>query len=67
MFNGGLHATYLLGQGERLMIDDRRISVRHREDHRDTSREGSRGTGCPVLFVDRARIARVHVDVDETG
>lgn len=57
--------VYLLGQREGLMIDDRRIRVGHREDHRDAAGERSGGARREVLFVNRARIARVHVDIDE--
>lgn len=59
--------SYFLGQGERLMIDDRRVGVGHREDYRDTSGECSRGARCKIFLVNCSRIAGVHVNVDQAG
>lgn len=59
--------TYLFGLHKRLMIDDGRICVRHREYCRNSSCQGSCRTRGIVLFLNCSRIARVNMNVDKAG
>ena len=59
--------SYLLGKGERLLIDDGRLSVGHGKDHSDAASKGRGGARGEVLLVGGSRVACVHVHVDETG
>ncbi len=48
-------------------VGGRRMGVRHLEHGRDAAARGRRGAGAPVLLVLVARLAEMHVAVDDAG